>query len=267
MRSVYRKTVTAGPVVEMLITQPLRTPGMKYLRGKNVAATSEAQARINEIRREHYMAQLISANFTTGDLCIMLGFAKPVTDDTAQRALQKFIRAINAERKKLQQPKLRYVYVMEVNGARRHIHMVLDGMELDALLKHWKHGRLMAERLLPDADRQPLANYMGKQQRRKVKDPAKTVRRWGRSRGNLQSPKVEYERLKRVPRYHIPRKGYTIVQQSVFVSDYIGEVVYLRMVRNGATDYMWRDMHIDPGRGLWNEERGKGHERGTAKGY
>ncbi|MDR2515649.1 MAG: hypothetical protein LBD02_10690 [Christensenellaceae bacterium] len=247
----YRaKTIVCGEMTEVEIFPILSVPGGK--RQSKARATSAAQERVNRRHAEKKFIRIVNCNFTKKDLAITLTYAGDApTLEQAQKDVQKYVRRINAWRKRRGWPSAKYVYVIEYedetggDGNRIHVHIIMSAMDRDAAEGLWGAGRVNVRRLQPDEyGLEAIGKYM-------LKAP-KGKKRWGYSKG-LKKPKVTVAEKKftrraveqmvmdfeRAPKEVLTRlyKGHDFLDCVIYTSDWIpGAFIYAKLRRRGKDE-------------------------------
>lgn len=192
IKSVYAtKTIKAGNQLEVEIYPAFAKD--EIVRTKHKSVTSEKQKNLNDINARKNFERKLHANFTSDDLWITYTFLNKYHPSSFKEAIdcfRKYIRTINAARKKLDLPNAKYMYVVEKSDkGRYHFHVVMDGMlPMDVVVKKWKFGKRTEIRKLDYDEKEGLtglSKYVTKDSR-----PDKGERKWGSSKGNLKEPKV-----------------------------------------------------------------------------
>lgn len=224
-----KKVIEAGLTIEVenYYTAHCKKPGMK--REKKSKPTKEAQKKINRRNAEKKLRRIINANFVKGDFHLILTYMKEEREkakeanvmrkniDVFLRKLRKAYRAIGSE--------LKYVHVMEIGkrGALHH-HLVINNIDVNVLVKAWKHGRIQVNPLDGSGQYGKLASYLLKDSDHDEKKLQ--GKRWDSSK-NLKIPQ---EKKRVVPvkyGYRLdvkPKKGYYIDKESIIqgIDEYTG---------------------------------------------
>lgn len=193
VKSLYTtKTIKAGNQLEVEIYPVFSKDEIAFKSGKKYLS-SDKQRNLNDVNGRKYFERKIHTNFTSDDLWITYTFTNeyhPSSFKEATDYFRKYIRTINAARKKLDIPNAKYMYVVEKSSkGRYHLHVVMDGqLPMDVVVKKWKYGKRTEIRPL-DYDEKDgligLSKYVTKDNR-----PDKGDRKWGSSKGNLKEPKI-----------------------------------------------------------------------------
>ncbi len=163
-------------------------------RGIKTKPTSEAQKRVNLRKAAKELRGLMNASFIDGDLLIRLDFFRehfPEGSKMMQDMMQKFIRKLRAEFKKLGR-ELKYIYVKEI-GPRggRHVHMIMTKCDTDILRRCWPHGGIHVDPLISNGQYRKIADYFIKYAAKTEDTEGKLVgKRWYGSR-NLVRPLIQ----------------------------------------------------------------------------
>lgn len=120
----------------------------KIAHGKRVRwrATTEAQAKVNQMRRRRYVTRIVNLNFDARSIMLELDYAPGVyTDsmDEAKRHIRNYIRRIKRLYEK-QGAVLKYIYTTErgEESGRVHHHLIVSGgVSKEALLSAWKMSK------------------------------------------------------------------------------------------------------------------------------
>lgn len=181
----YLKQVICGSVEEELVYPSLRGAGVRLPRAKNHRPTGKKQAERNWRNQFEEIRRKINVNFGTDDLFLSLTFpkSKNISEEEAMKEWRRFVRRVQAFRKKHKLSKLKWIMVMEDDAGFLHLHAVMSGMSLDVVCALWTAGTCGLEHLNPDEDYSVLTNYISKEVKRVNK------KRWCQSRG-LDGPEV-----------------------------------------------------------------------------
>lgn len=193
----------------------------------------KAQKELNgKMARKHFWA-LCEHNFKNGDLWITLTYSEePASIDVAIMNIQRFLRNVNAKRKRRGLPNAKYVYVTEEVSederiVRIHHHLLMDGMlDVDTVMNTWKHGGRNEYRRVEKDENGIVGatSYMTKPiadtKRRKHK------RRWNSST-NLQKPPQK--------KHHQTRTR--DINKMITDHDYIKEYMETAKTRSGKLRY------------------------------
>lgn len=183
--------------------------------------TSEAQKKVNQREAAKKLRRVMNTNFRDGDLLVRLDFFREQSPDGSnqmQSMMQKFIRKLRAEFKKLGK-ELKYIYVKEI-GRRggRHVHMVMSKCDTDILRKCWPHGGIHVDPLISNGQYRKIAEYFIKYAAKTEETEGKLIgKRWNPSK-NLERPKVK----KRIVSAHSFRRqvktvdGYFLEKDSLY---------------------------------------------------
>ena len=192
-KNVFRyraKTITSGDVVEIEIFPVWNT--QNEVRAAKANTTKEAQANVNDRNTKKALIRKINTNFTKEDLHVTLTYGRGElpNEEQARRDMRNFIRRVRDYRKRNGLPELKYVYVIEFSDGdgrrtRVHHHVIMSGMDRQAVKSLWPYGRASVDELEPeDGSLEGLARYITKQP-----NQTKQTKRWQASR-NLKPPKI-----------------------------------------------------------------------------
>ena len=129
-------------------------------------------------------------------------------------------------------PEFKYIAVTEIGeeGGRVHHHIVMSAVSMDEVPKQWEHGRTMVSKLDKEADYTGLSNYITKTEKKTNK------KRWSQSR-NLEKPIVKKKEIIKGGKILTAPKGYKLIQQEFYYSEFCGQVQYAKAIRIGGIDY------------------------------
>lgn len=277
----YRtKTTKAGDMLESEVF-PIWDTGAERRRARK-HVTREAQKRVNARHSVRKLIRLVNANFTDTDLMVTLTYGP---DELApdfkqvQRDVRNFIRRLRDYRAREGQSELKYIYsvegfriereddqemlpgvadqapeVIERRGGiapRPHVHMILSGMDRDAVERLWGKGWANCKRLQPDryTGLEAVSRYMVKSWQRvdegtvapegfpgkrwyssrNLKKPTVTVSDWRMSRGKVQRAVAEIEDAPGAV-FGDAYPGYELVDIEIKGSEYVsGVYIYAKM--------------------------------------
>lgn len=192
IKSIYTtKSIKAGNQLEVEIYPAFAKDD--FVRSGRKYPTTEKQKKLNDINSRKYFERKIHTNFTSDDLWITYTFINeyhPYDFKEAISYFRKYIRTINAARKKLDIPNAKYMYVVEKSQkGRYHFHVVMDGkLPMNVVVKKWKYGKRTEIRPLDYDEKEGLTGltkYVTKDNRHGIGE-----RKWGSSKGNLKEPKI-----------------------------------------------------------------------------
>lgn len=208
----------AGKTIEVSKYYSYRHHSKGEKRQTKEKPTSEAQKKVNQRKAAKELRRLMNTNFRDGDLLVRLDFFREQSPDGSnqmQSMMQKFIRKLRAEFKKLGK-ELKYIYVKEI-GRRggRHVHMVMSKCDTDILRKCWPHGGIHVDPLISNGQYRKIAEYCIKYAAKTEETEGKLIgKRWYASR-NLERPKVK----KRIVSAHSFRRQVKNVDGYFFEKD------------------------------------------------
>ena len=244
------KTVWAGDMVYVDSYAVWDTQAEAGRAKKAKAQQREAQQNLNDRNRKKYIEQLTNTNFGPEDLFAPYTYKNAPDERQALRDMQNLVRRIKTWRSKHGLPPPKYIYVIEYEdqaGKRKriHQHMILSGMDRDALEALWPHGRVNTRRLQPNEyGLAEIVAYMLKAKR--------STRRCTCSR-NLTKPRVTTSD-RRISKRKVERladalpgcarevfeaayPGYVLVDYQVSRSEFVaGAYIRARLRRRGAKD-------------------------------
>lgn len=188
-----QKTITtkAGPLLEAKAF-PSFLNRKDYSRAKKYKPSREVQQKLNDETARKKFVLKVHASFGTGDIWFTGGFpfwAMPKSLNEARKIIaDKFIRPVNANRKKQGKDNLRYVYVIEEtegnseNGEpekKYHVHMIIGGdNDRDWLESMWPGGEYPQARRIRSKD---IGAIVGMSEY--IQKCPMGRRRWGSSKG------------------------------------------------------------------------------------
>lgn len=189
-------------------------------RNEHTRPTSEAMKRVNQRQAEIKLRRLMNTNFKDGDFLIRLDFSKwlPIDSIEMQNMMSGAMRKLKRMYQK-EQKVLKYIYVKEI-GPRgsRHVHLMINKIDTDILLKWWKYGGLHIDPLHSGGQYSKIAAYFIKYAAKTEETEGKLIgKRWYASQ-SLQKPKIKkkiikFNRFKNEPR--VP-KGWFLEKGSVY---------------------------------------------------
>ena len=167
-------------------------------RSENKNETPEAVKRINQRRAETNLRRLMNHNFRDGDYLVRLDFHKwqPIDSIEMQRMISTALRRLKRMYQK-EDKVLKYIYVKEI-GPRggRHIHMIVNKIDTDILLRWWEYGGIHIDPLCSEGQYRKIAAYFIKYAAKTEETEGKLVgKRWYGSQ-NLIKPKVKKRIIK-----------------------------------------------------------------------
>lgn len=193
----------------------------------------KAQKELNGRLARKRFWQLCEHNFKEGDLWVTLTYSDaPASIEVANANMQKFLRNVNAKRKRKGLPNAKYVYVTEEvdedeKVVRIHHHLLMDSLlDADTVMTTWKHGGRNEYRWIEKDENgiEGAIRYM-------VKPVADTKRkkhkkRWSCSTNLEQPPQRKHHQTR-------PRD----IDKMVASHDYISEYVESVKTRGGKLRY------------------------------
>ena len=226
----YRKTIVSGDVIEIEeYTTRVALNQCRPRSGKQLK-TDDSKSELNRRNALKKLCRLINANFGEGDLFITLTHKEEIDPDTAEKELTNFLRRLKRYRQRNDMPQLKYIAVTETGARREHHHAIINAIPQDAINQLWGKGRVMTSVIEPGGDYTGLAIYITKDQH----EPGK--RRWRQSK-NLKQPEITVKRLKsNKVRKLYPPKGYVVVENYEYFSQWGGMAAYMKAIRSGGCD-------------------------------
>ena len=189
LERVIRETCIAGAVIDRCIKASFPR-GEK--RKKKEKATSDAVKKNNDMLALKNLTRLINLNFYPGDLHTTLTYAEELSPEEANSELEKWIKRMRREYKKLDK-EFYYIAVTEFKNKRIHHHVVMNYIDFQVINRQWKMGRIRCTPLDKTRNYRVLAEYLIKETQKTFREPENaTKRRWKPSR-NLKRPVVKRE--------------------------------------------------------------------------
>lgn len=226
-----KETCVAGKTIEIRKYYNFHVPPPGEHRGRRIKPTPERISRANLRKAETDLRRLINTNFDNTGYSVTLTYrkgAEPGDIDTLRADAAAYLKKLTRETKKRGQT-FRYVYVLGAGRHRRHIHIVMQGMDTEDVSTVWEKGHVSMTRLYSDGDYRELAAYLMKNaeetKKQEISQGKKPGRRFNSSH-NLRKPDVIRERIparefRKTPRV---RKGYQLIRDTVVsgISDLTG---------------------------------------------
>ena len=178
--------------IEIFNRPPEKKPIKKAKRTKE---TTPARKALNDKKGSDHFVRVMNLNFVKGDFSLDLTFAKgnmPKSIKELEKAAANFIRrckrAVEKRHGKKAARSVKYSYVVsdrdeEGNKARKHVHMLISGVDRDILKEKWTLGRINIDDLQPDE------NGIEGKSRYMINQAGAGKKRWIGSR-NLKMPEV-----------------------------------------------------------------------------
>ena len=189
LERVIRETCIAGAVIDRCIKASFPRGGK---RKKKEKVTSDAVKKNNDMLALKNLTRLINLNFYPGDLHTTLTYAKELSPEEANSELEKWIKRMRREYKKLNK-EFYYIAVTEFKNKRIHHHVVMNYIDFQVINRQWKMGRIRCTPLDKTRNYRVLAEYLIKETQKTFREPENaTKRRWKPSR-NLKRPVVKRE--------------------------------------------------------------------------
>lgn len=189
LERVIRETCIAGAVIDRCIKASFPRGGK---RKKKEKVTSDAVKKNNDMLALKNLTRLINLNFYPGDLHTTLTYAEELSPEEANSELEKWIKRMRREYKKLDK-EFYYIAVTEFKNKRIHHHVVMNYIDFKVINRQWKMGRIRCTPLDKTRNYRVLAEYLIKETQKTFREPENaTKRRWKPSR-NLKRPVVKRE--------------------------------------------------------------------------
>lgn len=196
----YRQTVRAGRTVEIRKYFSARM-GVHCRNSPGKEPTSEETRASNLRRIEQRLRWLLNENFRDGvDALCTLSWRKgeaPEDSKTMKRAVVNFLARLKRKYRKAGK-ELRYVYTMEIGPkGSRHIHIVLNDVDLRELREAWGPGPVNVQPLNTDGQYGRIAAYFIKYSEKTEQTEGQKVGRRYCPSLNLRKPRIKVERISR----------------------------------------------------------------------
>ena len=217
------RVVVAGVIRETkkMYTGRVHTRGAE--RKKQTGQTSQAQQRVNERKAEEVLRWRLNANFSAGDLHVVLHYYdKGVDLDQAEQDKKKFLALLRKECRKAGTP-WKYVACTETKRMTNvHHHIILPAMEVATLFSTWEQvvgingGNVSIKPLDRRGNHAKLANYLMKETRSTVqrhREAGKRYKRFSCAQG-MAMPEPQYTVVNANTWSREPksRKGYILLK-------------------------------------------------------
>lgn len=192
------KTEKAGDTLVLTVYPILGRSDRAKAEAARKAMSRERQNRYNRERARRRLALLMDANFGKNDLHVTLTYrGTPPDYEQARKDVRNYLRAVKRMREKAGLPEMKYIYVLEEEGAdgekrRIHVHLMMTGgISREALEEKWGRGYANCDRLQPEEGTGllELARYFTKLEREKHR------RAWSASK-NLRQPRTTVSRTR-----------------------------------------------------------------------
>lgn len=234
-KSMIKRTVTAGPLVQVAVyPAPLPRDGPRVREGKH-ALSSRAQQLMNQKYAWQKLKLLMAANFSPKDIYATLTYSDvnlPPNRERVLRDVESFTKALRAKRKQ-RALELKYIDSVEHKHGegRWHIHILINstGEDYELIRQLWRRGGVEFRKIRVDREKnfETLAKYFCKEPRDK---PGQC--RWSSSR-NLKKPVKTLEYVSNCEVLRPPPKGRTAYQwlerkESAYGCFYYMEYVLLK---------------------------------------
>lgn len=192
------KTEKAGDTLVLTVYPILGRSDRAKAEAARKAMSRERQTRYNRERARRRLALLMDANFGRNDLHVTLTYrGTPPDYEQARKDVRNYLRAVKRMREKAGLPEMKYIYVLEEEGAdgekrRIHVHLMMTGgVSREALEEKWGRGYANCDRLQPEEGNglMELARYFTKLEQEKHR------RAWSASK-NLRQPRTTVSRTR-----------------------------------------------------------------------
>lgn len=192
------KTEKAGDTLVLTVYPILGRSDRAKAEAARKAMSRERQTRYNRERARRRLALLMDANFGRNDLHVTLTYrGTPPDYEQARKDVRNYLRAVKRMREKAGLPEMKYIYVLEEEGAdgekrRIHVHLMMTGgISREALEEKWGRGYANCDRLQPEEGNglMELARYFTKLEQEKHR------RAWSASK-NLRKPRTTVSRTR-----------------------------------------------------------------------
>lgn len=192
------KTEKAGDTLVLTVYPILGRSDRAKAEAARKAMSRERQTRYNRERARRRLALLMDANFGKNDLHVTLTYrGTPPEYEQARKDVRNYLRAVKRMREKAGLPEMKYIYVLEEEGAdgekrRIHVHLMMTGgISREALEEKWGRGYANCDRLQPEEGNglMELARYFTKLEQEKHR------RAWSASK-NLRKPRTTVSRTR-----------------------------------------------------------------------
>lgn len=208
------------------------------------------KVRLRNIQRN--LVRLVNGNFCRLNIWITLGYRgteQPACIEDVKKDVRNYIKRLKRYAEKMGWPDLKYIYVIEGDGANKrfHVHMIMNFRDRDIAEKKWGKGKYpQARRLQPnDYGFTGLAMYITKETVKNEEDDTKP-KAYGYSLGLFKSwqhatisdSKMTKSRAEKIAREEINLKdffeklypGYDYKDTEINISGHVsGWYIYTRM--------------------------------------
>lgn len=211
------KTITAGRLVKAILYTPPEPRDGDRARAEKSRMTTAAQQAANDKTARGKLEMELAANFTPGDLFVLLTYRDadlPRRRAGAVSCFRRFIKLLRRHRAARGQ-ELRYIYVTEGRhgSGRLHHHFVVNSVGLDDLeviRSLWAYGDIVEAEGIDGEDYEPLALYMTKES---AEGRPVGARMWSGSK-NLRKPTVTADYVPNNTTLELPPGGKLISERS-----------------------------------------------------
>lgn len=193
-----KRTVRAGPVIEVRKSFSSRWGQKGALRRSPAEKTPEAALRVNERNAEDKLRWLLLENFRPGDWHLVATYRREErpSPEGSKKLLEKFIRDLRGLFRREIGEELRYITVTEYKSTAIHHHLVIPSCDIRAVQKLWPFGKIRPTDITDREHLINLATYLIKETSRTFRDGTGYRKRWNASR-NLKKPKIKTEIIRK----------------------------------------------------------------------
>ena len=207
-----KKTVRAGPVIEVRKTFSTRFGSKGGRRSSPKNATPEKVKRMNDRYAEDKLRWLLLANFKKGDWHLVATYrrdARPTPEDS-KALLSKFFRDLRKHFKRIGQ-ELKYIEATEYKNRAIHHHIIIPSCDIRPIQQFWPYGKIRPTDITDTQHLISLASYLVKETSETFREKGGYKKRWNQSRNLvIPEPKTEIIRVGRWSDHPKPKKGYYI---------------------------------------------------------
>ena len=157
---VVRETCIAGKTIDRTIK--VTSGNHRNRRAPKSNITSEQVRKNNDRMAVKHLMRLLNANFTGGDLHVVLTYEIEADQQQAKKDRNAFIKTLRREMGKKGQ-ELKYIAVTEYENTRIHHHLVISKVKAELLERIWKKGWVKLAVLDDSGNYINLAEYLIKE--------------------------------------------------------------------------------------------------------
>lgn len=206
---VVQETCIAGRTIDRIIK--VASGNHREKRAPKRTITSEQVQKNNDRLAEKNLMRLLNANFSGGDLHIVLTYEQAPDQRQAKKDRDAFIKTLRREMKK-QGKELKYIAVTEYEHTRIHHHIIISKVDAEVVERIWKKGWVKLSVLDDSGNYAKLAAYLIKETQQTFRrDDCQHKRRYSAS-ANLIRPVVTRRLVQESELFDdpVPIKGYYI---------------------------------------------------------